>query len=510
MGQAEAGSPASPSRAGGDSPHAKRYTTIDIPKEPTGIQGLDWVLQGGFPRGRVTLVCGGPGSGKTVLGMEFIYRGAEQGMPGMFVSFEEEAVSLRRNALSLGWDLQRLEKQNLLGLLDPMPRPGSVPAGEFSLHGLAAILAGKAEELGVCRIAIDAIDVLLRLFKDPIQEREELHFLHAWLLKKGMTAVLTVKRDGANGTDQYGFLDYMADCVLMLDQRITTQISTRRVRVLKYRGSGFGRNEYPFIIEDGGINLLPVSEAELSYQPMGPTVPSGLPGLDSILNGGYRRNSTLLISGAPGIGKTTIASCFVREACSRGERVLYINLEESEESMVQCMLSPGVDLRPALEQGALVIRTLMPESMGAEEHLIRILRELDSFGASHLVIDAVSACKRMGSKQSTFEFLLRIIYGCKDRGVTCLFTNQETLPAQSMEFDEFGILSMIDTVLVLRYEERDGSLQRSILAVKSRGNRHSTRRHHFTIGDQGIEIHDAGPFDPNRPGGSGLGESHAR
>ena len=462
-----------------------------LPKVATSIAGLDEVLEGGLPKGRTTLVSGGPGTGKTVLGLEFLYRGAVDGEPGIFVAFEERADAVRKNALSLGWDLAPLEQAGQLFLMEARLDPEVVLSGDFNLKALLAIIGGQAEAIGARRIVIDAVDVLMRIFDDPARERNELYALHDWLMDREMTTILTVKTSpGGDASSRYEFLDFMADCVVSLDQRVTGQISTRRLRVIKYRGSGFGRNEYPYVITEEGMTLLPISTVGLGHQPLGPKVSSGHPRLDAIMDGGYRRASCILISGTTGTGKTTLASTFVQAACERGEKVLYINLEESEAAMVSGMLSPGIDLHPALQAGTLQVMTAMPEAMGAEEHLIRAFQVLATFQPDHVVVDAISACQRMGTEQAAFDYVMRLVNACKEQGITCILNNQVAGFREEHEISGIGISSLVDAVIFLRYIDVGGEINRMVLVMKSRGSKHSNQYCEFLITDQGIDIAD--------------------
>ena len=396
-----------------------------IPKVPTQISGLDEVLEGGLPRGRTTLASGGPGSGKTVLGLEFLCSGAMAGEPGVFVTLEERAEAVRQNALSMGWDLAALEKAGKVAIVEARLFGEEVISGDFDIQGLLAIVGGHIKRIRARRVVMDALDVLLRVFSDPRRERNELYRLHEWLIDRGLTNLLTAKtqREGETAS-QYEFLDFMADCVIRLDHRVIGQVATRRLRVIKYRGSGFGTNEYPYVIGDHGIVLFPLTKAELAHQPLGPKVSSGLAGLDAMLDGGYRRASCILVTGTSGTGKTTLASTFVQAACRRGERVLSLSFEESREAMVHAMLSAGIDLRPALRARRLLVQTALPEAMGSDDHLIRALEAIDTFKPDHVTLDAVSACVRMGSEQAAFDYLMRLVSILKERGITCIMTNQ--------------------------------------------------------------------------------------
>ena len=463
----------------------------ELQKVATGVAGLDDVLNGGIPRGRTTLVSGGPGCGKSILGMEFLYRGASNGEPGMFVTFEERAAALRQSALSLGWDLPPLEEAGKFFLMESRIDPEVVLSGDFNIKGLLAIIEGKTTAIGANRIVIDALDVLLRLFDDPARERNELYALHDWLLDREMTAVLTVKASNETPTAaRYEFLEFMTDCVIYLDQRIAQQITTRRLRVIKYRGSGFSSNEHPFVITDTGINIIPLLAVGLRHKGLERKVSAGHPRIDSLLEGGYYRGACILITGVSGTGKTTLASTFAQVSCERGQKVLYISFEESQESIVSCMLSPGIDLRPALNDGALQYLTAIPESIGAEEHLIRALRAMEVFRPDHVILDAISATRRMGSEAAAFDYLMRLINACKEQGITILLTNQAEGLKEEQEISGIGISSLVDTVILLRYNEIGGEINRTLLVLKSRGTKHSNQYREFLITDQGIDVVD--------------------
>jgi circadian clock protein KaiC len=462
---------------------------------PTQIAGLDEILEGGLPRGRTTLVCGGPGSGKTVLGLEFLCRGAMAGEPGVFVTFEERAEAIRMNARSMGWDLAGLEKAGKIAIIEARLPGEEVLSGEFDIQGMLAIVAGHVKRIGARRIVMDALDVLLRIYDDLKRERNELFRLHDWLTDRGLTSVLSVKshRDDADHVSQYEFLDFMADCVIRLDHRVVGQVATRRLRVIKYRGSGFGTNEYPYVFGERGIVLFPLTTAELTHQPLGSKVSTGLKGLDLMLDGGFRRASCVLISGNSGAGKTTLASTFAHAACRRGERVLSLNFEESKEALISGMLSAGIDLRPPVRARKLLIQTAMPESIGSDGHLIRTMEAIESFKPDHLILDAVSACLRMGSEQAAFDFMMRLLSLVKERGITSILTNQVNgILGGDEEISGIGFSSVVDAVVQLRFVETDQEVNRQIFIVKSRGSAHSNRRQLYIITDRGIKF-------PNKP-----------
>ncbi|MCE9592172.1 MAG: circadian clock protein KaiC [Planctomycetes bacterium] len=463
---------------------------------PTKIAGLDEILEGGLPRGRTTLVSGGPGSGKTVLGLEFLFRGAMAGEPGVFITFEERAAAIRLNARSMGWDLPALEKSGKIAIIEARMPGEEILSGDFDIQGMLAIAGGHAKRIGAKRIVMDALDMLLQVYDDKKREHDELARLHNWLVDRGLTSVLSVKthRDDNHGL-QYEFLDFMADCVIRLDHRVTGQVATRRLRVIKYRGSGFGTNEYPYVFAEHGIVLFPLTITELTHQPLGAKVSTGLKGLDRMLDGGFRRASCILISGNSGTGKTTLASTFARAACLRGERVFYLNFEESKEAMISGMLSPGIDLRPSIRARKLMIQTAMPESTGSDDHLNRVIEAIADFKPSHMILDAVSACVRMGSEQAAFDFMMRLISVVKERGITTILTNQVNGPSNEEEISGIGFSSVVDAVVQLRFVETGQQVNRQVFIVKSRGSSHSNRRQLYVITDGGIEF----PERPQRP-----------
>ena len=476
-------------KAQGRDPGGPQNRRKELSKVPTGIAGLDLVLGGGLPAGRVSLLSGGPGSGKSMIGLHCLLHGAAAGRPGILVMFEERAAAVRENAWSWGWEMNRLEKKNKLYLMDARLDPEAVISGEFSIKGLLAILDQRIKAMRAKLILIDAADALLHLYDSPMRERRELYALHEWLLDRGLTAIMTVKTvPQEEALSRYSFLDFMADCVIHVDQRVTAQLTTRRLRVIKYRGSGYGRNEYPFIIDKTGINIIPITSNVLQHRPPGPKVSSGQGWLDEVLRGGYKSGTSILIAGTAGAGKTTLACVFTRAACLRGERVLYLNFEESAEAMVSNMLSPGLALQPLIKTGTLVVRSYLPEAMGVEEHLLHALNDLDEFQPQHVVVDAISACKRMGSDQAAFEYLMRILNACKERGITCIYINQTSGLDIVAEISGIGISSIIDTIILLRHLPISGAIARQLIVMKSRGSKHSEKFHEFRITDRGIDL----------------------
>ncbi len=464
---------------------------LSIEKAPTFIPGLDEILSGGFPRGGTTVINGDAGSGKTIFGLEFIYRGALAGEPGIFICFEETPEQIRKNAATLGWDLPTLEKNKMIFLHDGAIKPETIISGSFSLRGLLASIAGKKEEIKAKRIVIDALDVVLRFYDSPMAARSEMHLLNNWLNDENMTAVLTIRPSKNPETQIYGeFFESMSDCVIKIDARVVEQITTRRLRVIKFRGSDFHRNEYPFVITSTGLFTAPISMVGLKHKPLGKKISTGNKELDRILCGGYRKGSCILIAGEPGTGKTIMASEFVDYVCRNGESVLYIGFEESEDSAVTNLKSAGINLQPHIKANKLVFLTNYPEAMGAEEHYIRAVKKINLFNPEHVVVDAISACPRMGGKLAAFEYLMRLLNFCKEKGITILMINQLTGTNDFLEISGNSISSMIDTVIYMNYIEGNGETNRILQVLKSRGSSHSNQQHEFIITDNGIKILD--------------------
>ncbi|MBW1648901.1 MAG: circadian clock protein KaiC [Deltaproteobacteria bacterium] len=471
---------------------SKQTPTVKVlAKAPTHIPGLDDILEGGLPRGRTTVVNGGAGSGKTLLGLEFLYRGALAGEPGMFVGFEEPVAQLLENAATLGWDLPALERENRLFLLEGRIKPDTLMSGDFSLKGLLAAAAGKSRELGAKRIVIDALEVVLRLFDTPQQVRNEMHVLNDWLQTSGLSAVLTVRPPSRGGASVYeDFFDSMGDCVIRMDARVLDQVTTRRLRVVKYRGSTTGRNEYPYVITPRGMHIAPISTVGLRHKPLGEKISTGVSRLDEILDGGYRRASCILVAGLPGVGKTILASLFVDCMCRQGETVLYIGFEESEAAMVGNVLSAGVGLEPHIASGRLAFLTNFPEAMGSEEHYFNVMARIEAISPRHVVVDAISACARMGGQHAAFDYLMRLLNACKERGITVLFLNQLSGSADFMEISGNDISSLVDTVIFLRYQQIAEESNRLLQVLKTRGSRHCNQTYEYVICDDGVRILD--------------------
>ncbi len=332
---------------------------------------------------------------------------------------------------------------------------------------------------------IDALDILLRVFNDQEQREKELYHINAWLKQQNFTCLLTTKVFPVSKQSMgFDIADYMADCVIFLDLRIQQQVATRRVRVVKYRGSGFIPNEHPYVINKRGINVLPITGIALQYPPPGPFVSSGIPGLDAALGGGYRQGASIVISGDSGIGKTTFAATFAATCCNAGQKVLFISFEEASPAIIESMISPGIDLQAAVDTGKLQFHVALPEALGHEEHLFELLQKTALFKPDHLVIDSISACRRMGSKTAAFDFLVRLIYTCKLEKITCLMTDQ-ILPESSASLTA-SISSICDTLISLKFIDSGSQIEREMTVIKSRGTHHSRKHENFHISDNGI------------------------
>jgi circadian clock protein KaiC len=415
-----------------------------------------------------------------------LIKGAVNGEPGFMVSFEESADSLRKNALSLDFNLQELEKSGKLMILDVMPDPKAIQTGELDFSGLFALLDGASRKLGAKRIVVDAIDVLLQLLGDPGKERKQIYQLHDWITRHKLTALITSKLTG--NIQEYPFFEFLTDCVIRLMP--LNEDRQRMLRVVKYRGSDFSSGSHAYTIAKHGIILIPLVDMELPNSTIGGYVTSGLASLDRMIDGGYQKGSCVAIAGASGTGKTTFASHFAAAASKRGEPVLYINFEEAANNLIAMMKSSGLDLEPAIKSGHLKIISQMPEVTGPEEHLFYDIEAIRGHRAQHIIIDAVSSCTRMGSEKAAFSFLLRLLNYCRTNGITVLLTNQITGFQQALEIYGVGFSSLIDTMIFLNYVQIGGEINRTLMILKSRGSEHSNQYREFIITKNGIQFMD--------------------
>jgi circadian clock protein KaiC len=459
-----------------------------LPKCPTGIEGLDEVTGGGLPLGRPTLVCGGAGCGKTLLALEFLVNGAlGYGEPGVFMAFEETAHELAQNVRSLGVDLTELAEQHKL-LVDyvRVERTEIEETGEYDLEALFIRLGHAIDSIGAKRVVLDTIETLFSGLSNVAIVRAELRRLFRWLKDRGVTAVITGER-GVKALTRQSLEEYVSDCVILLDHRVTDQLSTRRLRIIKYRGTTHGTNEYPFLIDDEGITVLPITSLGLSHDAGTDRVSSGVAELDEMLGGGVFRGSSVLVSGSAGTGKTSVAAHFAEAACRRGERCLFLAFEESPSQIIRNMGSIGIDLAPWIPKGPLRIHAIRPSLYGLEMHLTTMYREIRDFLPDLVIIDPVTNFLRAGTALDAEAMLTRVIDFLKSRGATGVFTSL-TQGGSLSDQSEAGISSLIDTWLLLRDTERDGARHRSACIVKSRGSAHSSDVVEFELTDRGVQL----------------------
>jgi len=467
-----------------------------LPKARTGIEGLDEITGGGLPQGRPTLVCGGPGCGKTLLAMEFLVRGAMQyDEPGVFITFEETGEELAQNVRSLGFDLNALVADQKLAIdFVRVERNEIEETGEYDLEGLFLRLGYAVDSVGAKRIVLDTIESLFGGFTNEALLRSELRRLFRWLKDRGLTAVITGERGDGSLTRQ-GLEEYVSDCVILLDHRVTQQASTRRMRIVKYRGTTHGTNEYPFLIDEAGFSVLPLSGLQLDHAVSNERVSSGIPGLDTMLDGkGYYRGSSILVSGTAGTGKTSVAAHFAQETARRGERCLYLAFEESPHQLLRNMQSIGLNLEPFVKKGVLKVHSTRPTLHGLEMHLVQIHKMVAEFAPAAIIIDPVSNFVDSSTAIETQSMLLRLIDFLKSKQITALLTHL-TSSGRAAEGTDIGISSLIDTWILVRDFETGDERTRGLYVLKSRGMPHSKQIREFLITSRGIELKE-------RPGNS--------
>ena len=460
-------------------------------KSPTGILGFDEITDGGLPAGRPTLVCGGAGCGKTLFGMEFLVRGATQfNEPGVFMSFEETSDELVKNVSSLGFDLDDLAKHKKLILEHVRVERSEIEeTGEYNLEGLFIRLNYAIDLIGAKRVVLDTIESLFAGLPNQLILRAELRRLFHWLKEKGVTAIITGERGDETLTRQ-GLEEYVSDCVIMLDHRVTDQNSTRRLRVVKYRGSIHGTNEYPFLIDENGFSILPVTSLGLQHSVSNERISSGILALDKMLEGkGFYRGSTVLISGTTGVGKTSIAAHFAEAACKRGERVLYFCFEESPKQLMRNMLSIGINLEPWVQKGLLHFQATRPTFYGLEMHLAATHKAVNDFKPQIVILDPINTFV-IGDKDFEVKtMLMRIVDYLKSNLITAMFTSLTTKEGIT-EHNDSGISSLIDTWIFLRDIELSGERNRGMYIIKSRGMAHSNQIREFILTNHGIELRE--------------------
>ena len=461
-----------------------------LPKSPTGIQGFDEITGGGLPKGRPTLICGSAGCGKTLLAMEFLVRGARQfNEPGVFMAFEETAKDLTQNVASLGFDLKDLiaRKKMVLDFVY-IERSEIEETGEYDLEGLFIRLGQAIDSIGAKRVVLDTIESLFSGLPNPLILRAELRRLFRWLKDKGVTSIITGER-GEETLTRQGLEEYVSDCVIVLDHRVSEQVTSRRLRVVKYRGSTHGTNEYPFLIDEDGILVLPVTSLGLQNIASKDRIPTGIARLDTMLSAkGYYRGSSVLVSGTAGTGKTSFAAHFAEAACRRGERALYFAFEESPSQIMRNIRSIGIDLEPWVEKGLLQFQANRPSFAGLEMHLTMIHKAVNAFKPQVVIVDPLSSFVIGDNEIEVKSMLMRLIDFLKMNRITGLFTNLTS--GRDIEQTDVAVSSLIDTWLLLRDIEIGGERNRCLNILKSRGMAHSNQVREFLLADHGVELRD--------------------
>ncbi|HJQ13614.1 MAG TPA: circadian clock protein KaiC [Anaerolineales bacterium] len=460
-----------------------------LSKSPTGIPGMDEITGGGLPKGRPTLVAGAAGCGKTLFAMEFLVNGATQyEEPGVFIAFEENAEELAENVASLGFDLKKLGKQKKLLIDHVHVERGEIEeTGDYDLDGLFIRLSHAIDSIGAKRVVLDTIEVLFSALSNQGILRAELQRLFRWLKDKGVTAIITAER--GNGTmTRFGLEEYVADCVITLDHRVNEQVSTRRLRIVKYRGSLHGTNEYPFLIGRHGISVLPITSLGLEHQVSTERVSTGIKELDEMLGGrGFYRGSSILLSGTAGTGKTTLAAAFADEACQRGERCLYFAFEESSNQILRNMRSVGIDLAPHIKKGLLRFHVARPSQYGLEMHLVSMYDMIQEFKPSVVIMDPITDFSPVGNAAEIKSAVTRIIDFLKSNQITGLFVTMIS-GEEAADQSVVGISSLIDAWIGLRNLENNGERHRGLFVLKSRGMSHSNQIRSFELTSDGIKI----------------------
>ncbi|HEX5454992.1 MAG TPA: circadian clock protein KaiC [Stellaceae bacterium] len=462
-----------------------------LPKAPSGIAGLDELTGGGLPRGRPTLVCGGAGCGKTLLAMEFLVRGAtEHNEPGVFMAFEETAAELAQNVRSLGFDLEELGRQKKLAIdFVRIERQEIEEAGEYDLEGLFVRLGYAIDTIGAKRVVLDTIETLFGGLSNTAILRSELRRLFRWLKDRGITAVVTGERGEGTLTRQ-GLEEYVSDCVIVLDHRVTNQVSTRLLRIVKYRGTRHGSNEYPFLIDEHGISVLPITSLGLQHEASDERIGTGIPRLDVMLGGkGYFRGTSVLVSGTAGAGKSSVAAHFADAAGQRGERCLYLAFEESPSQILRNMRSIGIDLDRWARKGLLRFHATRATLYGLEMHLATIHKLVRDFEPRVVIIDPITSLLQAGTQHDATAMLTRLIDYLKLQRITAFMTSLTSGDA-ALEKTAADISSLVDTWLLLRGVELGGERNRAMYVLKSRGMAHSNQLREFRLTDHGVELLD--------------------
>jgi len=487
-------------------PRTKAAGRHRLQKCPTGIKGFDEITEGGLPKNRITLIGGGTGSGKTLFGLDFIINGATKyAEPGVFMSFEETPEELLKDVADLNMDLRGVIAQKKVLLEYVLLERRDIQESDFNLEGLLVRLEHAIDRVGARRVVLDSIESLFAGISDAGVLRLEIKRLFRWLKERKVTAIVT----GEPGIDAYtrhGLEEYISDCIILLDNRVTEQISVRRIRVIKYRGSNHGTNEYPFVIDTNGLSVMPITSAGLNQPGTDERVSTGIPSLDSMFKGtrggagGYTRGSTVLASGTAGTGKTSLAAAFAMERCRRGEKSLFLSYEESPGQLIQNMSSIGIHLDKYVRKGLLRIVATRPSFFGLEMHLLDLYKTIGVFKPSAVIIDPLTSLIGEGSPREIQSMVTRMIDLLKSQGITGFFTSLVSSTAQNFTSGEIGVSSLIDTWIVVRELEEDEGRKRvrGLYIVKSRGMGHSSNIHKLVLSDAGIDLR---PMDsPSGPG----------
>lgn len=461
-----------------------------LPKSRTGISGLDEVTAGGLPSGRPSLIAGGPGAGKTLLAIEFLVHGAtEFNEPGVLMAFEETADNLTLNVASLGFDLTKLVKQKKLRIdYVRVERSEIEETGAYDLEGLFIRLNHAIDTIGAKRVVLDTIESLFAGLKNTAILRAELRRLFRWLKDKGVTVIITGEQ-GEGAITRQGLEEYVSDCVILLDHRVEHQISTRRLRIVKYRGSTHGTNEYPYLIDSHGITVMPVTSLKLDHEASNERVSSGIASLDDMFGGkGFFRGATILISGTAGTGKSSIAANIAQAACRRGERCLYLAFEESQQQITRNMRSIGINLEQYTEKGQLKFQASRPSLHGLEMHLLAIRQQIETFKPHTIIVDPITNLITAGQSEDVKGMLTRLIDYLKNQTITTVMTS--LTQGSFLEQTDVGVSSLVDTWIMLRDLEYGGERNRGLYILKSRGMSHSNQIREFIMTDHGIELID--------------------
>lgn len=462
-----------------------------LPKSPTGIAGLDAMTGGGLPTGRVTLIEGGPGAGKTALALQSLVNGARQfNEPGIFVAFEESAARIKAHAATFGWDLPALQRQKLF-FLDAKPAPDLVQAGAFDLGGLLAAIDAKARQMRARRIVFDALDVVLTLLNDAEAERREVYRLHEWLLDRGLTAVITAKAVAGDLSAPASQLQFMVDCAMVLSHDEVDGVSQRGLRILKYRGSAFSENRSPLVIGPQGVEVAGLRRLAGDYQAVASErVSSGIARLDTMLDGGYHRGASVLITGAPGTAKTTLCGAFLEAACRRGERAMLVSFDSAAGEIVRNLASVSIHLDRHRRRGLLRVASARAGAGSAEVHFSDIKRMAMAQGARCLVVDPLSALSKQGNQLTAPGIVERLTDWAKAQGITLMCTSLLDGPLPDAERSPLQISTIADTWLHLNYLVNGGERNRALTIIKSRGTAHSNQVRELVLDRTGVTLAD--------------------